>query len=41
MVNIVDDELKIDVSEDINAAIMHASIRPRSPLGISSMTISG
>jgi hypothetical protein len=41
MVNMVELELKIEVSDVINAAIMQASIRPRKPFGINSMTISG
>ena len=38
MVKMVEDELKIDVKEDISAAIMTASISPRSPAGIFSLT---
>lgn len=34
-------ELKIEVREDIRAAIITASISPRAPGGISSMTIFG
>lgn len=41
IVNMVDEELNIDVNEDIRAAIMQASIRPRKPLGISSITMRG
>jgi hypothetical protein len=41
MVNIVDEELNIDVNDDINAAIIQASIRPRKPFGINSITING
>lgn len=31
MVKIVELELKIDVNEDINAAIIHANVKPRIP----------
>ena len=41
IVNIVDEELNIDVSDDINAAIIQASIRPRKPFGINRITING
>ncbi len=34
----VEDELKIEVSEDINAASMTASMSPRTPAGSSSLT---
>ena len=38
MVKIVDDELKMDVKEDIKAANITASIRPRRP-GINDNTV--
>jgi hypothetical protein len=38
MVKIVEDELKIEVSDDMRAAIMTANIRPLRPSGIFSFT---
>ena len=38
MVKMVEEELKIDVKEDMRAAIMTASIIPLAPVGISSVT---
>ena len=41
MVKIVLLELKIEVSEDMRAAIIQANIRPRAPGGNNSITILG
>ncbi len=41
IVNIVLLELKMDVSDDMRAAIITANIRPRAPFGMSLMTSSG
>ena len=41
MVKIVELLLKMDVSDDIKADIITASMRPRAPSGMSSMTSSG
>ena len=38
MVKIVEEELKMDVSEDMRAASMTASIIPLAPVGMSSVT---
>ena len=41
MVKIVEDELKMEVREDMRAAIMTASMTPRAPVGISLSTSVG
>ncbi len=38
MVKMVDEELKIELSEDMRAASMTANMRPRRPSGMSSLT---